>query len=340
MAQQTPRIIGTGWAVPSKIRYNDDPIFNWLKVNNPDQDLFKGYDARHVLDEGEDLLDVMVPAAKMALQKAGKSPADIDIMLGLGSISAYIQPNVLSQVHQALGLPASAWVIPIGNDYSNYASCLLLADSLVRTNRARNVLVCIGSNWTRNVDYHTPQAISAADGAGAAVVGMSADDSQWYVGDQCTITDSAYYGSMFTAGLKLKAEPPLQGYEEVYSPHFFQILEKGMKGFHDFGATTALGAVTGLLKNNQLTGADISFMPHQTSKVLMDYWCSHLSPPPAQVLTTIEKFANVTVATHALNMAWCEENVTIEKNNLVMMALGPDMHANALLLKRGEHTTS
>jgi 3-oxoacyl-[acyl-carrier-protein] synthase III len=66
----------------------------------------------------------------------------------------------------------------------------------------------------------------------------------------------------------------------------------------------------------------------------MNYWLDHLDPKPAQVLTTIKRFANVTVATHALNMAWFEQKNSIKMDKLVMMALGPDMHANAMLLKR------
>jgi hypothetical protein len=33
-------------------------------------------------------------------------------------------------------------------------------------------------------------------------------------------------------------------------------------------------------------------------------------------------------------MAWFEHRKGIKKDKLVMMALGPDMHANAMLLKR------
>lgn len=336
MKESRPRIIGTGWAVPQKIRYNNDPIFDWLKQNFPDQNLFEGYNERHVLDTNEDLIDIMVPAARMAMEKAGKRAADIDLLIGIGSISAYIQPNMLTQVHKELGLPAKTWVIPVGDDYSNYASCLLLADGLIKAGHAATILICIGGNWTRNVDYHTPQSISAADGAGAAVVALSDDESKWHVVDQCTVTASSYYGSMYTDGLTMTALPPIQGYGKVYVPHFFQITPEGLNGFKSFGTQEALGAVTGLLQKTGLTGDNISFMPHQTSQVLIDYWCSHLAPKPAQVISTIGQFANVTVATHALNMAWCEENAVIEKDKLVMLALGPDMHANAMLLQRNE----
>lgn len=334
MARLIPRIIGTGWAVPKKIRLNNDPIFDWLKENPSNQDLFKGYDKRHVLSEGEDLMTIMEPAAKMALQNAGIKPSEVDMLLGVGSISEFIEPNTLSQLHQKLNLPSSAWAIPVGNDYSNYGSSLLLADSLIRAKRAKNILICIGGNWTRNVDYRTPQSISAADGAGAAVVSMSDDGSKWYVSDQCTVMNTSYYGSMYTDGVKLTPSKPYASYSEVYSPHFFQITAEGIKGFMEFGQAEALTSVTQLLKKNKLTGKDIAFVPHQTSMKLIQYWLDNMNPKPAQVLTTIEKFANVTVATHALNMAWFEQRDEIKKDKLVMMALGPDMHANAILLKR------
>ena len=338
MSQSIPRIIGSGWAVPSTIRLNNDPIFDWLKNKYPHQDLFEGYKERHILSEGEDLIDIMLPAATMALDNAGVNAADIDLLIGLGSISEYIQPNTLSQLHKALvplGLSDRAWAIPVGNDYSNFASSLLLADALVHAKRAKNVLICLGCNWTRNVDYHTLQSISAADGAGAAVVAMSDDPTKWYVADQCTVMDTQYYGTMYTDGLKLKTNEPIGGYMDIYSPHFFQITDEGLKGFKEFGQKISLTSVTKLLTNNQLTGADISFMPHQTSKVLIDYWLNNLNPPVAQVLSTLEKFANVTVATHALNFAWFEEQMSIEKDKLVMLALGPDMHSNAMMLQRG-----
>jgi len=335
MARLEPRIVGTGWALPKKVRLNDDPIFNWLKSQYPNQDLFTGYKKRHVLGDNENLMTVMVPAAKMALRNAGKKAADIDLLIGLGSISEYIQPNALSQLHKEIGLPVSTWAIPVGNDYSNFASALWIADSLIRTKRVKNALICLGCNWTRNVDYHTLQSISAADGAAAAVMSMSDDKSRWRVADNHTIMDTQYYGSMFTFGYTLKPDPPLNGYKQVFSPHVFQITKEGGQGFTKFGEAISLKSVKQLLKRNNMTAADISFMPHQTSATLIAYWVSHLSPAPAQVLSTLAEVANVTVATHAFNFAWFEEKNSIEKNALVMMALGPDMHANAMLLKRG-----
>jgi 3-oxoacyl-[acyl-carrier-protein] synthase-3 len=335
MAELKPRIVGTGYCVPKSIRKNDAPIFNWIK-KHPEKgapDLFKGYKERRVLKGGENLMTIMLPAAQMALKNAGKKAADVDILLGTASISQYINPNQLSELHKELGLPSNAWAVPIANDYSNFNSCLLIADGLLRAGHVKTVLICIGGNWTRNVHYHTPQAVSAGDGAGAAVMTMSNDKSKWSVVDTCTISDTQYYGGMFTDGAELKFNPPYQGYAKLYSDHFFQINKKGKEGFIKFGVNAAANSVLQLLKSSKVKSADITLMPNQSSSTLIDPWLKVIKP--GQNIDTITTFANMTVATHIVNLAYAEKNKLIKKDNLILMALGPDMHANAILLKRG-----
>jgi 3-oxoacyl-[acyl-carrier-protein] synthase-3 len=334
-----PRIIGTGYSVPKKTRGNDDPKFNWIKENIPDyQNLFDGYDTRHVLSYGESLMTIMVPAAQNAMKMAGITADKVDILLGTGSIGDYRMPNQLCELHLELELPERAWVLPIDNDYSNFNSALMIADSLLRAGRAQNILICIGGNWSTNVDYHTAQSISAGDGAGAAVVSMSDDITKWSYVDQCTISETKYFGSMFTSRVEIDLNQPYgYGFGAVpltYTPNFFQITKTGLAGFKSFGMDKAADAVTGLLQAKGLTGADITFVPHQTSSTLIDHWNTIVEP--AQCFTTLPLFANITVATHVLNLAYGEESNSFIKNKLVFLALGPEMHANAILLERGE----
>ncbi len=341
MNKSIPRIIGTGWQVPDHVRHNDDPIFDWLRANNPDVDkMFSGYEKRHILLPAESLVSIMAPAAEKALEQAKLKPEDIDMLIGTGSTGEFIQPNTLTEVHKVLGLPKRTWVIPVNDDYSNYASSLFIADSLIRAGRAKNILVCLGDDWSRNVDYHTPQSVSAADGAGAAVLSMSMDESLWYVVDQVNLTDSSFYGGMFVKGEKFEVDPPLGGrYPTVYSPHFFQITEAGLAGFTKLGKEEAITTTIDLLHKNKLTPADVAFLPHQTSGVLINFWLEKLKAEfgeaPGQMLSTLKKFANATVASHALNFAYFSESHSIQPDYLVMLALGMDMHANSMLLARG-----
>lgn len=326
--------MGLGYAVPSQVRLNDDPIFDWLHQNTPPgKNLFDGYDERRVLGPDEDLMSIMVPAAQQALSNAGIDVEEIDLLLGTGSISAYRNPNALSQLHDKLGLPKRAWAIPIDSDFSNYNACLCLADAMIRAGRANNVLICVGGNWTRNVNYHTSQAISAADGAGAAVMRMSDDDDKWTLVDTHTIMATEYYGSMFTDSDLLTVSPPQDGYSPLWTDHYFHITPEGIQGFVNFGEKVTPMAAVELMKRHGLSGDEVTLISHQASTVLMDAWSALIQP--AQYIQTIQKFANTALANVSINMAWAEQNEPVLKNNLILLAMGPDMHANALLFRRG-----
>ena len=333
MTENVPRITGLGYAVPAKIRNNDDPVFDWLKHNITDgEKLFQGYDQRHVLDTNEDLISIMFPAAKMAIENSGITLDEVDVLIGTGSVSQYKNPNMLSLLHQKLNLPKKVWTIPVDCEFSNFNASLLFADSLIRSGRFSNALICVGGNWSSNVSYETPQAISAGDGAGAAVLGNCNDPQKWLLIDQYTITDTQYYGSMFTSGSRYDINPPLGNNEKLWTDSFFQITDKGIAGFKDFGINSPPQAALELLKQNNLKGCDITLISHQASSVLMDHWNEVIQP--AQYINTIKTFANMAPANIPVTMAWADENEPATKDHLVLLAIGPDMHTNAMLFRR------
>ncbi|MBD2098597.1 3-oxoacyl-ACP synthase [Trichocoleus sp. FACHB-591] len=333
MDNAIPRILGMGYAVPANIRTNDDPIFDWLKTHNPKGgELFKGYKFRRVLADSENLMTIMVPAALHALREAQVDVSEIDLLLGCASISPYQTPNELGRLHQQIGLPEHTWVLPLSNDFSNFNAAIALADSMIRANRARNVLIAVGGSWTRAVNYHTPQAISAADGAGAIVMGVSSDSRRWTLVDQHTLTHSNYFGTMFMAGNSVALCPPQHHHDLLYTAPYFQITSAGQNGFVEFGEEIAPKAAQVLLDRWQLKGEDITLISHQASNVLLEQWQNQLSP--SQYINTIEQYANMTVANIPVNLAWAQEHDPIQTDSLVLLAIGLEMHANALLLQR------
>ena len=115
-------IIGSGYAVPPQIRTNDDPIFDWLRAHGfpPNTGPFTGFDERRVLPATDTLselprtgTDLMIAAARQALKDAHVKPAQVDLILGWGSISEFLTPNALTVVHQQLKLRPDAWLVTI-----------------------------------------------------------------------------------------------------------------------------------------------------------------------------------------------------------------------------------
>jgi 3-oxoacyl-[acyl-carrier-protein] synthase III len=321
-ADKAPAIIGVGYAVPPNIRTNDDPIFDWIKKHQPHgTDLFKGYKERHVLSDGEKIMDYLVPAAEKAIDASGVARDEIDLLLGDVSVSEYITPNELAQLHAELSLSERTWILPFNNEFSNFNASLAMASALIAAGRARNALLACASNWTRYVNYHTPPAVSAADGAGAAVMGATSDRSRFRVVDFETVSDTSYYGTMYM-------QPDRDG--KLYTAPFYHITDAGQQGFVKFGETQPINATNRLLARNNLTGADIALMSHQASIVLLQAWQDGIKP--AQYLQTLEQFANATLATIPMNLACLYDQ--IKTDWLVLLGIGADMHTNALLLQR------
>jgi len=248
-------------------------------------------------------------------------------------------PNPLALLHQKMGLSPRAWILPVANDYANFVAGLALAAAFIEARRARHVLVACGSNWTRHVDYHTPQCIAAGDGAGAVVVSRRGptDVSKFRLLDTETVTESALYGSMFMAGSQRMTPPHAPGpvvppYDEMgFSWPFFQITDRGRDAFRSFGATGPVEAVNRLLARSAVAPSQVTLVTHQVSTVLLDYWQQQVKP--AAILDTLEEFADIPHANQAVTLA--TRYSEIQTDYLVLSTLGIEFSATAMLLRRG-----
>ncbi|MDB5904044.1 MAG: 3-oxoacyl-ACP synthase [Betaproteobacteria bacterium] len=352
-AAQRVGIVGRGYSLPATIRTNDDPIFDWLKKNDPGyQQLFYGYGTRHVLKPGESIVTTMQSAARSALDMAKLDVADVDLLLGFVSVSDYEMPNGLSQLHQMMGLSSRCWIIPLNVEYSNFNAGLVLADAMIRAGQVRNALVVCGGNWSRYVNYHLGPSVSAADGAGAAVVARTADASTFRVVDFETITEtmvpgtnggasSPAYGNMYVGTDAVPVPPPIPFPEQdsgdalpdqqVYTQPYFHITAQGMAEFGGFGVTAPIEVVQKLLTRNALPASKVTLTAHQTSRKLLDAWAAAIQPK--LFFDTLSTFANMTLASIPVNFAFGYEQ--FKTDHVVLLGIGPELHTNAVLLRRG-----
>ena len=317
-------ILGQGYAVPTEIRGNDDPIFDWLKQHSPSgSDLFNGLKYRRVLPQANGVIDIMVQASLNAMQEAGITPDQVDIILGAGSVSDYIAPNNLAVVHQRLGLPAHCRVLPLNSDYTTFQDGLRLATDLVRSGSARHALVTCGNNWTHHVDYHEPVSLAASDGAGAAVVGHSQSPHHFRLVDWDNETQTHWYGAF-----RMAARPLTTG---GFSTPLMKLDDKtGQEAFKQFGLTVPGVIVNRLLARHGLSGQDITLIAHQTSLMVQDAWQAAIQP--AHYISTLQEYGDMVSSSVPVNLAKCHAEIRTSK--LVLLGVGMEMHATALLLDR------
>jgi 3-oxoacyl-[acyl-carrier-protein] synthase-3 len=334
-------ITGRGYALPKTKRGNDDPVFTWLRTYDPSnwEHYFYGYNNRHVLGPDENVVDLMVSAAQAAMQMAGLRSGDVDLLLGFASVSRYIMPNELVEIHQRLCLSQHCWVVPINAEYSNFNASVVFADALINSGRASNALIVCGGNWSQHVNYHFSAAVSAGDGAGAAVMQLTADDSTFRVVDVETITktSNAWGHMMMTAdriGTAPTFSPPAQGgalsEPGIFTQPYFHLDQEGMNEFKTFGVNGPIDVVRQLLLRNGLPSEQVTIICHQTSRYLMDQWNKEIRPH--KLIDTLATFGNITLATIPVNLAFTYDQ--IEMDHLILLGIGPELHSNGLLLRR------
>ncbi|SFK03827.1 beta-ketoacyl-ACP synthase III [Cellulomonas sp. KH9] len=166
------RILGLGAVRGERVVPNDDlvgPIESsdeWIRQRT-------GIVTRRRAGEGTDVLDLAEGAARAALENAGLTGADIDVVI-LSTVTYFHQtPAGAAIVADRIGAtPAAAYDISAA--CAGYCYGIGQADALVRAGTARHVLVIGAEKMSEFVDP-TDRSISflLGDGAGAVVVGPS-----------------------------------------------------------------------------------------------------------------------------------------------------------------------
>lgn len=163
-------IQSVGSYVPSRIMSNhelselvetsDDWIFSHTGIRN-----------RHIAADDQAASDLAVPASRQAMERAGVSPEDIDLVLVATSTPDYPGlPSTASVLQYKLGIPA-AGAMDVVAACSGFIYALETARAYIVSGAARTVLVAGTEIYSRIVDWTDRRScVLFGDGAGAVIV--------------------------------------------------------------------------------------------------------------------------------------------------------------------------
>jgi 3-oxoacyl-[acyl-carrier-protein] synthase-3 len=130
---------------------------------------------RRMCAPGELLIDLAATAARKALADAGLEPSDVDTVVAATCTMPDQVEQAATLIAARLGIPR-AGAFDINTVCAGFCYALAIASDLVRSGSARHVLVVGADKYTDIVDpADRANVIIFGDGAGAAVVGPSAD---------------------------------------------------------------------------------------------------------------------------------------------------------------------
>jgi 3-oxoacyl-[acyl-carrier-protein] synthase-3 len=322
MTRPSIAFLGLGSALPERVRTSADPIFDRIREAARAQglseaSLFYGNREHRCLGPDESLASLTAKAGRAALEDAGVRPEQVDRLYGYVSVSEFVSPNALYQVHREVGLGSHALVVPVQADFGNFIMGTVLAWEAMLAGHSERALVAVGAGWTRNVDYAQGHAFGIGDGAGAAVLGVG---ERLVLVDYAADTFSDEYGAM-----TMRPRPEAGFHTPVYG------LEpsRGVQAFLNTGMEGPPRLVERLLRKHGLTGEDITLVSHQATRKLLDHWNEKIRP--REYLHTLEDCGNMVIASIPVTLARYHRE--LRTKYLVLFGIGIGAHQVALLVR-------
>jgi 3-oxoacyl-[acyl-carrier-protein] synthase-3 len=315
-----------------------------------------GVSTRYFVDPGTTTLDLSVPAATRALEAAGLTATDLDLVVYATMTPDHYMPGNGGLLQARLGL-RNIPCYDIRQQCAGFVYALQLADAHIRSGLARHVLI-VGAEvhtmfmpfgpvswrrlygddepmpeaeWERNNTY---RHLMVLFGDGAAAVVVSADDTGDGRGvlDHIVCADGTDWNRLCVAGGGSEGRPYVDEAALAAGRHW-----PHMDGRYVFKmATTKMAEVAQqILARNGLTADDVSIvLMHQANRRINEYVQKQLGLPESKVIHNVFKYGNTTAAT--IPLLWDEalRARRIRPGDLVLtVAFGAGMNWGANLIR-------
>ncbi len=295
-------ILGVGHHVPAKVVTNDD-----LAKLMPTSDAWiqqrTGIKERRFIEaDGVGASDLAVPAAKLAVERAGRSMKDVD-MIVFATLSPDVNfPGSGCLLGDKLGL-AGVPALDVRNQCSGFLYSLSVADAWVRAGVYRNVLVVGAEVHSTGVELNErgrDVAVLFGDGAGAALVGPSASEERGVL-SLALHADGSGASDLWVQAPASRRMPRLTHEMLDRGEHFPQM--NGKQVFR--WATEKMPEVAlEVLGAAGIGVADVDlFVPHQANMRINQHVASKLGLPEHKVVHNIERYGNTTAATIPIGLS-------------------------------------
>lgn len=287
-----------------------------------------GIKERHILKDGA-TSDMIVPAAKEALAKAGYTVDDIDCVIVATVTPDHMFPSTAAVVQDKLGIP-NAWGFDISAACSGFIFSLKTAAKLVESGAAKRVLLCGADKMSSIIDYEDrATCVLFGDAAGVCIVENS-NDPNLGVLDSITRIDGT--GGKYLKQIAGGSFKPAS-HETVDAKEHF-VFQDGQAVFK--AAVIGMANISvEIMQRNNLTADDVRWLvPHQANLRIISATAERMGLPPEKVMINIDKYGNTTSATIPMCLSEWYQRGEIEKgDNLILSTFGAGFTWGSIYLK-------
>ena len=298
------RIAGTGAYLPEKVLTNFDlekmidTTDEWIRTRT-------GIERRHIAAKDEATSDLSEQACRAALDAAGLTPADIDLVVVGTCTPDLVFPNVACLLQERMGMSGAAFSIEAA--CSGFVYSLSVADKFVRAGQATRALVVGAEVMSRIIDWTDRETcVLFGDGAGAVVLEASDDAGILYTD---LGADGRYRNLLYADA----------GVSRIKEEGETTLLMKGNEVFK-VAVRTLEGMVDRVLADNGLEQGEIDwFVPHQANLRIIRATARRLGLPMERVVLTVRDHGNTSAASIPMALDTAVRDGRIQPGDLVLM---------------------
>ena len=306
------KIIGTGSYTPEKIVTNQyletiiETNDQWIQDN-------LGIKERRIAAENQATSDLASEAALKAIENAGLSKDDIDLIIVATATPDRLAPSTAAIVQDKIQA-YNAVAFDIAAVCSGFLFGMSVASQFIASGVYDNVLVIGADTFSRITDWKRRDAVFFGDGAGAAVFSHG-NVNEGFLAFRLYTDGRGKFNYTIPAG---GSEMPAS-YETVKNGlHYFQ-----MNGRAVYNTSTKVLpiAIKQVLADTGLTIDDIDYLiPHQPSINILRKTAEVIGLSWEKVMTNMDKYANTSGATIPLLLDEVNKAGKLKKGSIVLFA--------------------
>ena len=317
---------GVGAYLPARVVTNDELA---TRLDTSDAWIVErtGIRRRHIAADGEVTSDLATVAARRALEHAGITPADVDLVIVATSTPDHTFPATATAVQRKLGLPVGI-AFDLQAVCAGFVYALATADSFLRAGQARTALVIGAETFSRILDWSDRgTCVLFGDGAGAVVLQAEEGHGRGRATDRGLLAtrlaaDGRHYDHLYVDG-----GPSSTGTTGLLRMNGREVFRQAV--------TVLTTAAIEVLEACGLAPRDLDLLvPHQANARILDAVARRLELPTAKVVLTVDRHANTSAASIPLALECAVASGRLLPGHLVCLnAMGGGFTWGAALIR-------
>jgi 3-oxoacyl-[acyl-carrier-protein] synthase-3 len=312
---QSIRILGTGSYVPPKRLKNAD--LEKMGLDTTDEWIQKrtGIKERRIADPDVSASDLGYEAALKALEAAGLTAQDIDLIIVATITPDTCCPSAANWLQAKLDVPRAV-TFDITAACSGFIFGLNVAEQYLKNKTFKRILVVASEIMTRTLNWKDrASCILWGDGSGAAILALGNEGPE--ILSSHLHTDGANGQDLLLPGGGSKTTPI--SHESVdQGRHYLDLIEANLS--FRVAVRHFIGAIKEALEFNRVNVEDVDwFIPHQANIRMFKNIAKSLKVPFERFYMTLHKYGNISSASCAISLDEAVRDGSIKPNDLICM---------------------